>query len=234
MRKVKWLVQGTHLQSGGDLSIRPLLAVFHVCLPVGLVGAVGGKFRLSVLSHCGGGIMAHWGTLMGCALPTESSNAAVTHVGDSGTECYEPLSSPWICVAFGFGYSLPASQVMKGTNIQALIVELSRAVLADISFETEGWSSYWNPAEGSKWLSCLYFSGSQVSQLRTTATHCLFYFEDLLYIDCLGSNLHFINLLHSASISLPVNWGNNSTSLIRFLCRLNELIFIKELEQYSI
>lgn len=86
--------------------------------------------------------------------------------------------------ALGFGFSLPASQIMKRMNIQTLIVELSWAAFTDIRVVTKWSFSCWNSAKsllGSKWLHCLFLSVSRVSQLRTTATHWLFYFEDLFY-----------------------------------------------------
>lgn len=226
MRKVKWLVPGTHLQTGGDLSIRPLLVVFHVCIPIGL----GGKFRLSVLSHAvvaSWPIRDHW-----CDVHFPLSPKMLLSLTWGILALYAMNHShPPGFVAFGFGYSLPASQVMKGMNIQALIVELSLAVLSDISLETEGWSSYWNPGFKVVELLVFFWVTSITTQNNSHPLSILFWG---LIIDCLGSNLHFINLLHSASISLSVNWRNNSTSLIWFLCRLNELIFIKELEQYSV
>lgn len=164
--------------------------------------------------------MAHSGTLMGCALPTESWNAAATHMGNSGTVCYEPLSSPWICSSFWVWIQSPS---IPGNERRAIPSHAR-------------WHQPWDggvillleSSWGFKVVELLvFFCVTGITTQNNSHPLSILFWG--LIIDCLGSDL-----LHSASISLSVKWGNNNTSLIRCLCRLNELIFIKELEQYSV
>ena len=228
MHKVKWLVQGPHLKSGDALSISPLLAVIHAYLPVGTVGDRSWKFRLFCPFSLGLRHHGHFRNTDGISTPHGVLKCCPQLRGKYDTIHCESLSSLWIWIQSTINPGNERSE-HPSTNFRAILgyshwhqhCHWGVSLLLESRYVPTGF----RVAE----LFVFYCGTGNTTQDNSYTLSILFWGLSGLqpFRGYLGSNF-------SASISLPVKWGNKNTYLIRLLYRLNELIHIKELGQYSV